>query len=247
VSQLSGAQVSLDSATSIKVPVDFGGIAGTYGMELVNPDGHRSARFDFTVQAIGTGPVVTSIAPASPVAVFMQSQQITLSGMGFQPGLTVDFYRSELPFLSISSPVLVDNTSSLATVSVDFQGAAGQYGLEVGNPGGLRSGRFNFTVQSGPPPPQVFSLEPYNLPPLSGSQDIAVKGNGFQTGMTVMITNAGVGTPTKLPYQILDISPSSFTLRIDFRGQMVSLNIRVMNPDGQESVAANFCACGGGP
>lgn len=242
LAHLSGSQVTVSSGTSASLSFDFGGRAGSYGMELVNPGGQRSQRFAFTVQPVGAGPTITSIAPTSPVATLVE-QQIAVTGSGFQPGASVDFFLNGAPFVSVSGAKVVLTSATSLIVSVNLQGMSGAFGIEVANPGNLRSGRFNFTVQLGAPPPFISTAVPRTPRPTAGYQDIQVIGTGFQPGLTAALTVAGYGTLTKLPYQILNVTATSFTLRIDFQGEMIDLLLQVTNPDGRSSFALELCAC----
>lgn len=185
---LSGGQVMVNSSTSVNLSFNFNAQAGSYGMELVNPGSQRSARLNFTMQAAGAGPTVTAISPSSPVAAYNVLQQLTITGTGFMPGATVDFFHDELPFTSLNSgPFAVVTTPTSLVANVAFQSIPGAYGLEVVNPGNLRSGRFNFTVQPGPPPPEIASLSPSYPSATNGFQDITVSGTGFQSGLTLSL------------------------------------------------------------
>ena len=243
LSHVSGSLVTVSSATSLTFSYDFNGQAGSYGIELASPDGHRSARFSFTVQATGIEPLVSSVTPSAPVA-FVIEQPLTIVGAGFQSGASVDFFREGVPFATVSGTKVSSLSDGSLVALVDFKGSGGAYGLEVVNPGNVRSRRFEFTVQEGAPPPAITGMDPRLLAAKEGFQEIHVSGTGFQPGMLGQLTLPGTINSFAGPYEIVNITPESLILKIDFQGKQAFLSLMLTNPDGRKSIQGfTFCAC----
>ncbi|HEV3329627.1 MAG TPA: thrombospondin type 3 repeat-containing protein [Bryobacteraceae bacterium] len=125
--------------------------AGTYMLKATNPDG-QSATFTFTVTA-GTEaptPSITGISPSNP-QVSGTPQLVTVSGTGFQAGLTVTVTG---PNGSVS--VTVQNVMA-TSFQMTLVLAAGSYTVKVTNPDG-QSTTFPFTVTSAPVTPAIIDV-----------------------------------------------------------------------------------------
>jgi uncharacterized protein (TIGR03437 family) len=139
------------TATACTVFVYFAGQTGDYEVEVVNAANQASNLLTFTVQPLPP-PAVTSVTQAdgtTPLVATKSQQFVTIEGSNFETPLSVDFYYngSLIATLSSTNPAQIfDVTNSLMQVLFDFQGNAGQYGVDVVCPGGVRSALFNFTV-----------------------------------------------------------------------------------------------------
>jgi hypothetical protein len=89
-------------------------------------------------------------------------------------------------------------------------------------PGNVRSRRFEFTVQEGAPPPAITGMDLRLLVAKEGFQEIDVSGTGFQSGMLGQLTLPGTINSFAGPYEIVNITPESFILKIDFQGNRPS-------------------------
>jgi uncharacterized protein (TIGR03437 family) len=141
------------TATACTESVYFGGQSGDFGVEAVNAAKQVSNRFLFTVQPLGP-PTITSVEQydgRSPLVASKGSQWVRIDGTNFQTPLSVNFFYNgnQIATLSSSNPAQIfDARNYLLAMNFDFQGNAGQYAVEVVNPDGKSSGRFNFTVQA---------------------------------------------------------------------------------------------------
>jgi hypothetical protein len=138
------------TATSCTYFVSFNGQAGDYAVELVNVAGQVSNRLTFTVLPIGL-PTITYVGQPDGGRQLVATKGLQLgwvTGTNFQTPLSADIFYNGNRIATLSS-------SNLSQVSVagssgfhfyfDFQGNAGQYGIEVISSSG-RSARFSFTV-----------------------------------------------------------------------------------------------------
>src|SRR5581483_6944838 len=154
-----------NSETAAVLSIDFAGQAGSYALALTNPGGPTSQQFSFTVQPVGSGPIITAISPPSPIVTFLaQIPTINITGSGFASSISVQVFHNELPFSTVNLPSAYTINSNTAAVNLAFQDP-GAYGLEVVNPGNLRSNRFNFTVQPAAPAPVISSIS-QTIPPV---------------------------------------------------------------------------------
>ena len=126
---------------------------------------------------------------------------------------------------------------------VNFHGNAGSYGIEVINPANQRSSRFNFTVQAQQPTPVVSGINPSSPMATVGNQNVQVFGNNFQSGLTVDVFDDVGGLVTNQSgTQILNVMANSFTMVINFNGDVGSYGIEVNNPANQRSSRFTFTA-----
>src|SRR5205085_820884 len=141
---LSGTQIRSVTATSFTMVVSLGSTASTFGIEVVNPDGGRSARFTFSTTA--PSPAVSSLSP-NPVPTFNANQNVQVFGSNFQSNLTVDVFNSGGSKLAtLSGSQVLNVTSTSFTMVVNLGSSASSFGMEVVNPDGGRSSRFNFST-----------------------------------------------------------------------------------------------------
>ena len=124
--------------------VNLGSSAGSFGIEVVNPDGGRSARFTFS--AIAPNPSLSSISP-NPVPVFNGNQNVQVFGSNFQFNLTVDVFNSGGTKIgTLSGSQILNVTPTSFTMVINLGSSAGTFGIEVVNPNGGRSTRFTFST-----------------------------------------------------------------------------------------------------
>lgn len=131
------------TATTFTMVVNLGSSAGSFGIEVVNPDGKRSARFTFST--VAQNPTVSSFDPASPPVV-NGNQNMGVVGSNFQSGLTVDVYNAAGSKLGTSAAAGAQRNGDHLTMVVNLGGSAGSFGIEVVNPDGKRSPRFTFST-----------------------------------------------------------------------------------------------------
>jgi hypothetical protein len=237
---LSGSgQIQNVTPNSFTMVISLGSTAGTFGIEVVNPNGGRSSRFTFSTQA--TAPTVSSISP-NPVPVFNANQNVQVSGNNFQTNLSVDVFNSsgsKIGTLSGTGQIQNVNTNSF-TMVVSLGSSAGTFGIEVVNPDGGRSTRFTFQATANNP--SVSSLNPSSPPAISGNQSVGVNGGSFQSGLTVDVYNSSgskIGTLSGSA-QIQNVTPNSFTMVINLGSTAGTFGIEVVNPNGGRSSRFTF-------
>jgi len=217
----------------------LGSAAGTFGIEVVNPNGARSARFTFS--AVAPNPTVNSINP-NPIPTFNANQSVQVNGGSFQSGLTVDVFNSsgtKIGTLSGSAQIQSVTPTSF-TMVVSLGSSAGTFGFEVVNPNGGRSSRFTFSTTA--LNPFINSISPNPVPVFNGNQNVQVFGGNFQSGLTVDVFNSGgtkVGTLSGTG-QIQNVTPSSLTMVIFLGSTPATFGIEVVNPNGGRSPRFTF-------
>ena len=185
-------------------------------------------------------PAIFSISPSSP---FQSStdQSVTVSGSGFQAGLTVTVFFPGGATGTLSGSQ-IQNLASSSFRMVITLGSAGSWGIRVNNPNGQRSSTFNFTVQS-PPVPSISFISPSSPTASGNNESVLVNGGNFQSGLTVDVYNSG-GTKiaTLSGTQIQSVGGISFTMLINLGTAAASFGIEVVNPNGGRSPRFTFSA-----
>jgi len=237
VGTLSGSQILSVSPNSFTMVINLGASPGNFGIEVVNPSGIRSSRFSFSTQS--ANPSVNSINP-NPVPTFNANQNVQVSGNNFQSGLTVDvFNNSGSKVGTLSGSQILSVTSTSFTMVIFLGSSPGSFGIEVVNPNSGRSPRFNFSTTA--PTPSVTSISPNPVPVFNGNQNVQAFGSSFQSGLTVDVFNSsGVKVGTLSGSQVLNVTPTSFTMVINLGGTAASFGIEVVNPSGGRSGRFNF-------
>ena len=140
------------TATACSVFVSFAGLSGSFGVAVVNAANQASNLFVFTV-APPNPPAVTSVEQpngTSPLVATKGTQTVRVDGSDFQTPLTLNLFYNGSQIATLSSANLTQIWSSLNYLlefNFDFQGNAGQYGVQVVNALGS-SPVFTFTVNT---------------------------------------------------------------------------------------------------
>ncbi len=132
---LSGsAQLTGVTATSFSFSNAIFTAEGTYGMQVVNPDGGSSAMTALNVLA----------QPPTVTAVTASGATLSVTGTNFMTGLTIVIVnQSGVP---VVSPVVSAITATTFTVTVPAALTAGPYGITVTNPDGRSAPTWLFNV-----------------------------------------------------------------------------------------------------
>jgi hypothetical protein len=237
IGTLSGTQILNVTPTSFTMVINLGSTVGTFGIEVGNPNGGRSTRFNFSTQA--TNPTVSSINP-NPVPTFNANQNVQVNGTNFQTNLTVDVFNSGGTKIStLSGSQILNVTATSFTMVVNLGSTASTFGIEVVNPDGGRSTRFTFSTTA--PNPVVSSISPNPVPVVNANQNAAVNGSNFQSGLTVDVFNSsGTKISTLSGSQILNVTPTSFTMLVNLGSTASTFGIEVVNPNGGRSSRFTF-------
>src|SRR5205085_542184 len=129
---LSGTQIQGVSSGSFTMIITLN-VVGTYGIRVNNPDGGQSNTFNFSVQN-PSSPQVTSISPSSPMR-RDTDQNVSVSGSGFQSGLTVTVFIPGGGTATLSGTQIQSVTSNSFTMVITLN-IVGQYGIRVNNSDG---------------------------------------------------------------------------------------------------------------
>jgi hypothetical protein len=218
--------------------INLGSTSGTFGIEVLNPSGGRSVRFTFSTQG-QANPSISSISP-NPVPTFNADQNVQVFGSNFLSGLLVDvFNNSGTKVGTLSGSQIKSVTSSSFTMLISLGSSASTFGIEVVNPNGGRSSRFTFSTTT--PNPTVSSISPNPVPVFNGNQNVQVFGTNFQSGLIVDVFNSsGIKVGTLSGSQVLNVTPTSFTMVISLGNTPASFGIEVLNPSGRRSARFSF-------
>jgi uncharacterized protein (TIGR03437 family) len=147
---LSQQQFQACTDTSCTVFLDFAGQAGDYGVEVVNAANQVSNLLAFTVLPIGPPAVTGVVSPIGSGALTASKgiQFVLVSGTNFRTPLSANIYfnGSVIATLTSASSQIIEAGYTSFEFSFDFQGKAGQYGIEVIAPDGTSPAPFDFTV-----------------------------------------------------------------------------------------------------
>lgn len=184
-------------------------------------------------------PIVSSILPDSPFDI-IGDQSLSVSGSGFQDGLTVNITFPNGGTGKLSGSQIQSLNPTSFTLLVDFNGNPGRYTTQVINPNGLSSDPFTFVAQHKLLDPIIDSILPSNPPANKEEQNIIVYGYNFQVGLTVNVTFPNGQKSVLKDRQIPSRTPNSFHMLIYFNGDRGRYKIQVLNPNGRKSNTFTF-------
>ena len=188
-------------ADEVVFTVPAGLAAGTYPM-VVTVGGVKSQ----TVQLVVAPPpvVITSISPATPAS--GAPQVVTVTGTGFESGLTVTMGLPGSGSTTISGSQIQSVTATSFQMTVTF-GATGTYTIRVSNPDGGQSGIFEFAV--GPPAAmsvtKVENAASY-APGIEGGSWVSIIGTGLASTTRIWLASDFVGLGNGLPLSLDGVS-----------------------------------------
>lgn len=217
-----GAQVTLGGSVCIGPLVSASAIQctvpshqmGAASVAVTNPDGTNGTLASaYTFLAI---PTIASISPSSgPLG---GGTNVTVSGMNFAQGTTVEIGGSSCNSVTVSSTTTIQCVTS--------SHSAGSVAVAVtvpSNPVATLSNGFIYNA-----PPSVSSFTPASGS-LSGGGILAITGSNFLSGATVTIGSTTCGSPLVSSTQIDCLIPT---------GTAGPNSVTVTNPDGQNAMAS---------
>ncbi len=186
-------QTAADRLTAV-VPAARLGTAGTYPVQVVNPDGTASEATLFTVDA----PLALNALVPAGVATGSPSFSLTLSGAGFKSGAVARFGGTSLATAYAGSGMLT------ATVPAALISQPGTVSVDVQNPGGSTSTPLSFKVKT---------LSLSGIQPTSGPVGTAVTitGDGLDLLPTVLFSKQGGGN---LQAALLSSAPTTLQVSV---------------------------------
>lgn len=174
-------------------------------------------------------PRILSTSPPSPAA-SPAAQLVTVTGMGFLPGLTLDITTPDGAVQNYKGGAIQSMRDMSFQVSVTFA-TAGTYTLVVTNPDGGVSEPF--PVKAGPVAdvPVIDRITPDNVTKSGSAQSFRLDGKGFTTASVVtLIDPTGAGTALG-GTDVTNVTPSSMQLHLIVNATG-DYTVTVSNPGG---------------
>ncbi|HEY3382541.1 MAG TPA: hypothetical protein VGK32_12275 [Vicinamibacterales bacterium] len=217
--------------------------SGSYSLRVVNPDGQTSEPWAFTVNALDppVRPAVTGLSPSSPT-MSTAPQPIYVAGTNLQSGLSVTVTLPNGTTTTVGPSAITFGSSTVFQTMVTLA-QSGSYSLRVVNPGGQTSEPWTFTVKAPDVPrPVISSVSPIasGSPTRSSvAQLLTVRGTGFQSTLTAVLTSPSGATATFAGSAIQAASSTLFQIYAVL-SEVGSYSLRVSNPSGPASEASSF-------
>lgn len=209
------------NSTNIRVKAPAVPVSSVVDVTVTNPDGQFfTIPNGYTYEELQ--PVVSSVSPANgPLA---GGTLVYVDGMFLEPSLVVTFNGSILSYEYINSTRIRFRTPVAST--------PGTVDIVITNPSG-NSVTSQFTYDAPPPvlPPSVKSLSPTSGP-IGGNTLLYVDGANYKNGAKVSING--------VEYSAEFINATRLRLRTPRASSAGIVEIKVINPDGQESGVLYF-------
>ncbi|MBU5670958.1 IPT/TIG domain-containing protein [Paenibacillus brevis] len=186
------------------------GVQGDVAIKVTNTDG----QFATATYKYIANPIITSVSPdIGPLA---GGTRVVITGEYFLEGAEVTFGNQAATIISTTSKQIIVNTPPSATVqTVD---------VSILNPDGTNATAVQ--AYSYVPAPVVSSVFPDQGLTL-GNENITIQGRHFINGAKVYFNNTLLSTEFISDTELSVVTPSW--------GKAEAVNVRVVNPDGQES------------
>lgn len=192
--------------------------------------------FGVTNPAVATGSLGPN-APASATAnvtITINNQTVTPTFTGLEPG--------NLSGAVLGWYQLIFTVPSGLTVPLGQMTASYPVVVTVG---GVASPSVNLVV--GIPQPGITSTTPNPVPVSASPQTVVFNGSGFESGLTVVLTDPS-GQPTNIPASnVTFISSTQFSMQINVGPAVGTWSVVVTNPDGGYSDTFVFMTSTTGP
>jgi len=177
-------------------------------------------------------PRILSVSPPSPAS-SPSAQLVTVTGMGFLPGLALDITTPDGNVQNYKGGAIQSARNMSFQVSVVFP-TTGTYAMVVTNADGAASEPFS--VSSGPVTdvPVLDRVTPDTITRSPSAQTFRLDGKGFAAGSIVTIidpTGAGV---TLGGTQVTHVTPTSMQLHVVVNAKG-DFSVTVSNPGGGET------------
>lgn len=273
----------------IELNAGFGDESGIWTVRVSNPDGRQSEIFQFEVRSSsanpsgasasmhsadgvksstshvgsepgsrrGEQPRIVAVAP-NPATGFPGKQKFTVLGTSFHP-------EAEIVLRDHSTGEVFDQlnvrnrSDSMIELRVGFTTNAARWSIEVINPGGRSSGKYQFSVVSPDTPSSsqqpsqrqaVRSSEVIESPRISGvspdpvvgarsRQAFAVLGSGFHPQANVVLRDLRTGEVFD-QLNVTGRSSSRIDLHVGFTTMAATWEIEVINPERRSSGGFRF-------
>ncbi|MFD0617388.1 IPT/TIG domain-containing protein [Paenibacillus sp. GCM10027629] len=215
------------STARVKVKTPAGQSAGAVDVKVVNPDGESVTipnGFTYNPAPVKPAPELTSIAPDN--GLISGGTSVTIQGLNFVKGLKVYFGSTEAVVSSFESSSKIVVTSPVAVTE-------GSVDVKIVNPDAQEAVKTNgFTYLPIPPKvPLISGLSPDNGP-LTGGTPIYIDGQDFTQGLKVYFGGKEAVVNTFYTSARVKVTAPAGT-------QAGLVDVKVVNPDGQESTKLN--------
>ncbi|HUK90714.1 MAG TPA: IPT/TIG domain-containing protein, partial [Blastocatellia bacterium] len=197
--------------------------AGTFQVETNAPGTVDFSNFRAAVPGSAQDPPAPSLSSISPSSgPTSGGVAVTISGSGFQSGLTVMIGGAQ------AGSVSVMNSSTVSAMTPP--GQPGTVGVSVTNPDGQAASMASAYTYVQAPPPSIASVSP-NSGNTAGGDSVGISGSNFQSGATVTF-----GTAAATNVVVQNSSTVSVVTPPNSAG---AVNVTVTNPDGQSATLAS--------
>jgi hypothetical protein len=217
------SQLTSVSSTKVVLNVTVGTAAQNLAVEAINTTGPASNTA--TLQVTGPPPVIGALSP-NPMTGSNNGQVLTITGTGFQSGLTL-----QIGSTTMTSSQLMSVTATGIQVDIIVGLTTRAFAVSVKNPDGQVSGSVNFQVNA-PPAPSITSLSPSQLTGSNTAQTLTINGANFQSGAGLTVL---AGTTNYTGSQVTFVSASAIKVSVVTGVGARTLNLRVTNPSGMAS------------
>ena len=229
---------TLNSATSLTVNISITGGAPTGTRIITVTNGDGSIATSGSIFTVNAAPTVTAVSPTSR-GQGATSQNLTVSGTGFESGATATFSNTGI---TVNSTTYVSATSLTVKVTIAGNATVGSGTITVMNPddGSATSGSI-FTVNTAPSP---VSVSPSSLNQGAISQTLTLTGTGFVSGATTTFSGTGI-TVNSTTF----VNSTTLTVNVTIAGGATvgSSTITVTNPDAGNSTSGSIFTVNAAP
>ena len=229
---------TLNSATSLTVNISITGGAPTGTRVITVTNGDGSIATSGSIFTVNAAPTVTAVSPTSR-GQGATSQNLTVSGTGFESGATATFSNTGI---TVNSTTYVSATSLTVKVTIAGNATVGSGTITVMNPddGSATSGSI-FTVNTAPSP---VSVSPSSLNQGAISQTLTLTGTGFVSGATTTFSGTGI-TVNSTTF----VNSTTLTVNVTIAGGATvgSSTITVTNPDAGNSTSGSIFTVNAAP
>ena len=229
---------TLNSATSLTVNISITGGAPTGTRIITVTNGDGSIATSGSIFTVNAAPTVTAVSPTSR-GQGATSQNLTVSGTGFESGATATFSNTGI---TVNSTTYVSATSLTVNVTIAGNATVGSGTITVMNPddGSATSGSI-FTVNTAPSP---VSVSPSSLNQGAISQTLTLTGTGFVSGATTTFSGTGI-TVNSTTF----VNSTTLTVNVTIAGGATvgSSTITVTNPDAGNSTSGSIFTVNAAP
>ena len=229
---------TLNSATSLTVNISITGGAPTGTRVITVTNGDGSIATSGSIFTVNAAPTVTAVSQTSR-GQGATSQNLTVSGTGFESGATATFSNTGI---TVNSTTYVSATSLTVNVTIAGNATVGSGTITVMNPddGSATSGSI-FTVNTAPSP---VSVSPSSLNQGAISQTLTLTGTGFVSGATTTFSGTGI-TVNSTTF----VNSTTLTVNVTIAGGATvgSSTITVTNPDAGNSTSGSIFTVNAAP